>query len=105
MRIYVCGPVTGMPDRNSEAFNAATGALVGAGYKVVNPLCLVPPDMENAKAMRRLIPELCACDGMCTLDGVSRSAGANVEMAVATACGMPVEPLSWWVRDLGSAER
>lgn len=104
MRIYISGPVSGMPDRNETAFGAVASALANAGYRVVNPLNLVPPGMEGAKAMRRLVPELCACDGVCTLDGWEVSGGACVEVAVARACGLQVGNLEYWIVSLGGGE-
>ena len=104
MMVYIAGPVTGIPERNADAFNAAMAALVDAGYRVVNPLHLVPPGMNSAKAMRRLVPELCACDGVCLLDGWETSAGSCVEVAVARACGMPVGDLDYWIVSLGGGE-
>ena len=104
MRIYIAGPVTGIPERNGAAFDAAMRALVDAGYRVTNPLHLVPPGMESAKAMKRLVPELCACDGVCLLDGWETSAGSCVEVAVARACGMPVGDLDYWIVSLGGGE-
>ena len=104
MRIYIAGPVTGVPERNGAAFDAAMRALVDAGYRVVNPLHLVPPGMESAKAMRRLLPELCACGGVCLLEGWEMSAGACVEVAVARACGMPVGDLDYWIVSMGGGK-
>ena len=101
MRIYIAGPVTGIPERNGAAFDAAMRELVDAGYRVTNPLHLVPPGMESAKAMRRLIPELCARDGVCLLDGWESSAGACVEVAVARACGLEIGDLEYWIVSLG----
>ena len=101
MKIYIAGPVTGIPERNSHVFGSVSDALTSAGYKVVNPLRLVPPDMDSHSAMKRLIPELCACDGVCLLDGWETSAGACVEVAVARACGMPVGDLDYWIVNLG----
>ncbi len=104
MRIYIAGPVTGIPERNGTAFSSAMMALVDAGYRVTNPLHLVPPGMESAKAMRRLVPELCACDGVCLLDGWEKSEGACVEVAVARACGLEVGYLNHWIADLGGGK-
>lgn len=37
MRIYICGPMTGLPEHNCPTFAAATNALVDAGYDVSSP--------------------------------------------------------------------
>ena len=103
-KIYIAGPVTGIPERNSRVFGSVSDALTSAGYKVVNPLRLVPPDMDSAKAMRRLVPELCACDGGCLRDGWEASEGACVEVTVARACGMSVGDLDYWIVSLGGGK-
>lgn len=103
-KIYIAGPVTGIPERNSHVFCSVSDALTSAGYKVVNPLRLVPPDMDRNSVMKRLIPELCACDGVCHLDGWETSAGACVEVAVARACGLEIGNLEYWIVSLGGGE-
>lgn len=37
MRIYISGPMTGMPDSNISAFNAAAERLRAEGHFVINP--------------------------------------------------------------------
>ena len=42
MRIYISGPMTGMPDSNISAFNAAAERLRAEGHFVINPHDLTP---------------------------------------------------------------
>lgn len=37
MRIYISGPMTGLPDSNISAFNAAAERLLAEGHFVINP--------------------------------------------------------------------
>ena len=37
MRVYIAGPMTGLPDYNFPAFNAAAAAWRAAGWDVLNP--------------------------------------------------------------------
>lgn len=37
MRIYLSGPMTGLPDLNRPAFDAATARLTAQGHFVINP--------------------------------------------------------------------
>lgn len=37
MKVYIAGPMTGLPNHNFEAFNAAAEAWRQAGWEVVNP--------------------------------------------------------------------
>lgn len=39
-RLYLCGPITGMPNYNRDAFNDAESALRSAGFDVFNPVHL-----------------------------------------------------------------
>lgn len=42
MRLYVSGPMTGLPEHNYPTFAAATNALVDVGYDVSSPRGLIP---------------------------------------------------------------
>lgn len=37
-KLYLCGPITGIPNHNRDAFDGAAAALRGAGFEVFNPL-------------------------------------------------------------------
>ena len=40
MKVYLSGPMTGYPNHNREAFDAAEAAIVKMGHKAVNPATL-----------------------------------------------------------------
>src|SRR5579884_3312460 len=92
-RVYIAGPMTGLPDYNFPAFHAAAKVLRDEGYDVVNPAEIA---MEGDCAtwydcMRRDIPELLKCDGVFVLPGWAESKGARLEVLIAVKLGM-------WVR-------
>lgn len=89
LRIYVAGPMTGLPDLNFPAFARATARLRAAGHTVVSP-AEVNPDhsMPWAECMRRDIIELCTCEAIAVLPGWENSRGAKLEVQIAVALGM-----------------
>lgn len=96
MKIYVAGPMSGLPDYNRPAFDAAAKRIRAAGYDVFNPAQAdrEDPDATDDKPrswfLRRDIPELCRCDAIAVLPGWQESVGARLEVAVAEALDMPV---------------
>ena len=57
MRIYVSGPMTGMPDNNIHAFRAAAERLRSQGHFVINPHDFTPmfgSDEEIEKSFKNL---------------------------------------------------
>lgn len=95
-KVYISGPISGIPGGNREAFLAAELVLQASGYDVVNPQKLVPRMLgeENeedwAGCMRLAIRLLLDCDQIYLLDGWFRSRGAQVEHGVAVALGMHI---------------
>lgn len=90
-RIYLAGPMTGLPDFNYPAFHAEAARLRALGYDVANP-AENPPSACGTWAgyMRLAIPLLCRCDAICLLPGWASSRGASIEHALAVHLGMAV---------------
>lgn len=104
MRIYVSGPVSGMPDRNLGAFEEAAGSLRRAlGCEVSIPHDVVPADAEWGEAMRLLLAEMLRCDGVAFLPGWRRSRGSVLERDVALAVEIPTGTVVWWEATGGRA--
>jgi len=112
MHLYITGPMTGIPQFNIPAFDAAAAALRSQGYDVTNPA-----EEEDTPAVRAaglasttgnladLIPtgetwgDLLArdvkivadrVDGIVLLPGWEKSRGARLEAFVAVQCRKPV---------------
>lgn len=106
LRLYLAGPMTGLPDFNRPAFHAAAAALRAAGYEVVNPAELdesepiTDPDGPGAweRYMRRDIPHLCKCDAVALLPGWTESQGAQLESLIAHGLGMRQWSAVMWSR-------
>lgn len=90
-RIYVAGPMTGLPDFNFPAFHAAADRLRSLGHHVENPADHgVIDGHEWADYMRMDIGQLVTCDAIFLLPGWEKSKGATLERHIAQALGMPV---------------
>jgi nucleoside 2-deoxyribosyltransferase len=103
MILYVAGPMTGLPEFNYPAFNAAARMLAGFGYDVLNP---VDAEQHNPTPgtpqawdwyMRHALRMVLQADGIALLTGWENSRGAAVEVFVAHALGIDALPLEDWV--------
>lgn len=85
MKIYVSGPMTGLPKNNVPAFNRAAKKLRSLGYAVINPAELDKdePCMMWEDCLRRDIKWLMTCDVVVNLPGWEKSRGANLENYIA----------------------
>lgn len=98
MKVYVAGPMTGLPDSNLPAFEAAAAELTEAGFDVVNPGRRgVRPDFTWEHYMREALRDLLDCDGVAVLNGWAGSRGVALETHVAGQLGMPVLTLATWL--------
>lgn len=98
MKIYVIGPVTGLPDRNVEAFQYAAVRLTRAGYEVEIPHYRIPKEYGWAQAMLTSVRNMLACDGVALLEGWEHSQGACIERGVCLDIGVPhVKTVEEWV--------
>ena len=99
MRLYVSGPVTGMPELNRPAFERAASQLHRALECAVEiPHDTVPSDADWQTAMRLSVSAMVRCDGVAMLPGWQSSAGARLEQAVAVAVGMECHTVAGWLR-------
>lgn len=89
MKVYVSGPMTGYPDENFPAFNAAAALLETQGYVVENPAAKgIVDGWEWSDYLRFDIRILTECDAIFTLPGWEASRGATLEKHVADALGL-----------------
>jgi len=91
-RIYVAGPMTGLPDLNFPAFNAQVERLRAEGWDVVSPVeinCGLDHEGWNA-CLRRDLAALVTCDALWLLPGHHSSRGATLELHVARELGLEI---------------
>lgn len=100
MRVYVAGPMTGLPEYNLPAFAAAALDLAALGFNAVNPGHRgVIPGYTWQDYMRDGIRLLLTCDAVAVLPDWETSSGATLEVHIARALTMPVRPVSEWIAD------
>lgn len=97
MKLYIAGPMTGLPEWNYPAFEAARETLVAAGFDVLCPTGADPGERPWPWYMRRAIAQLVEADGVAVLPDAACSRGALVECQVARALEMPIMPVDHWV--------
>ena len=84
MTVYISGPMTGIPEYNRAAFDAAYWHLAQSGYQPVNPWSLGEVNgWGHFDYMRRDIAALAPCGAIHMLPGWWRSRGARKEWLVA----------------------
>ncbi|MDA3922743.1 MAG: DUF4406 domain-containing protein [Salinisphaera sp.] len=89
-RVYLAGPMSGLPETNYPAFNAEARRLRQLGYHVENPADT--PDQETwADYMRHALAKLVTCDMIALLPGYETSRGATIEHQIARDLGMPAQ--------------
>lgn len=83
MRVYISGPITGVPDGNKAAFKAAAVELEARGHDVVNPAELEVPGWTWKDYLHHDLKILLKCDAIHMLPGWIKSKGARFEYMVA----------------------
>lgn len=100
MRLYLAGPMRGIPLFNFPAFEAAALSLRLRGHTVWSPAEHdieqdgFDPAKDEAQPlsyyMERDLPEVCKCDALAMLPGWEKSKGATLEVMVGRKLGKPI---------------
>jgi hypothetical protein len=107
MKIFISGPMRGVPHYGFPAFDEAKAAFEAVGFEVVTPADLdraigfdamtLPADTDwNAEAgfdvkaaMKRNIDALLDCGGVVFLAGAHGSLGCMLELDISDRCKIP----------------
>lgn len=90
-RIYIAGPMTGMPELNFPAFRATAATLRGMGIDAVNPAEInADPSAAWTDCLRKDIAQLLTCEAILLLPGWEESRRARLELHVAKKLGMAI---------------
>ncbi|ACC71080.1 DUF4406 domain-containing protein [Paraburkholderia phymatum] len=91
MKLYLSGPMTGLPDLNKPAFHAEAARLEALGFEVENPALVdLGPFATWLDYMRVDIKLAVDCDGIAMLPGWEQSRGAPIERNLLRDLGLPV---------------
>lgn len=107
LKIYVSGPISGIPEANRNEFEDAASLVREAGADALIPHHISPghsgvcvPDGRYERSghtyachMRADVLAMLGCDGVVMLPGWEQSHGARLEHQVAAVCGLPVHYL------------
>lgn len=96
-KIYIAGPMSGIPNNNRDAFNAAANRLAAKGWQPVNPvdveriLPCIDDDgqcdvVELARLMQVLRHIVAMCDALYLLNGFENSNGVRIELTAFAEC-------------------
>ena len=102
-RLYIAGPITGLPNLNNRpAFAAATVRLLAAGFAVESPTEGGQVDgWQWADYLRRDLGQLLTCDGVALLPGWEFPWRACIEAELAGELDMPVRSVRDWIELAG----
>ena len=99
-KVYIAGPMRGLPDFNYPRFNACAATLREIGWHVVNPAeigaAYGTPEQINADpallaaVVAAELHALETCDAVFLMYGWENSVGARKELAAALAYGLKI---------------
>lgn len=92
MRVYIAGPMTGLPNLNYDTFNEAARTLGKMGHEVYNPASTFNGaylDLPYDIWLREAIRLVSMVNGMVLLPGWHMSRGALTEIHIGLSLGMP----------------
>ena len=96
MKLYLSGPMTGLPDYNFPAFEQARDRIRMMGHEVICPAEAGQVEgWEWRDYMKRDILMMLEADSLVVLPGWEDSRGARLEVHLASALGMTVYDLDF----------
>jgi hypothetical protein len=90
VKVYLAGPMTGLPGYNYPAFRAAAGRWRNAGYRVECPAENFDGDLTRPyhEYIRAALVQVLASDAIALLPGWERSRGARIEVRMGVALAL-----------------
>lgn len=99
-KLYIAGPMSGLPDYNYPAFIQAARDLRACGYKVFCPAQNgLPANAPWQQHMRVDLMQLMQCEAVATLPGWEVSRGARLETMIARELGMRIQSVEQWLQE------
>lgn len=94
VKVYISGPMTGLPNYNRDAFAEAEKWCVKNGMSPFNPGWLAFEEdtaFTYEEILQIDLAALANCEAILMLPGYEKSNGAKVELEMATRLGLKVE--------------
>lgn len=93
-RIYISGPMSGLPNNNYPRFNRAAVRLRNLRWEVVNPVAVKVPDGTDWLGyMAANLETMRGCTALCLIPGWQDSFGARMELLAAQKLEMDIYDL------------
>jgi len=100
MRVYLSGPMSGLPKHNYPAFMLWAKRLRKAGYQVVNPAELDDgTPLSWVQCLKRDITKLLNCTGVATMPGWTKSKGASLEVHISKELDYSVHSAEHFIKN------
>lgn len=91
MKLYIAGPMSGLPEFNYPEFHRVARNLRRSGFEVLSPAENdFPTGTSWETYMKDGINKMMQADGVAMLGGWNKSRGATVEYNLALELGLPV---------------
>ena len=102
MKIYIAGPMTGLPEFNYPAFDEAEAVLRAAGHEVLNPTSIEQHNDTGETQpwewyMRHALRMVTEAQGIAMLPKWWFSRGATLEHDVAVRLGLDCRYVDGWL--------
>lgn len=104
MRVFLCGPMSGLREWNYPAFLRKAAELRALGYEVLSPAENFPDPVKApdwADCLRASIGQLIQADAVYLLGGWRESRGARIERHLAYDLELPL--YGWGCKELDNA--
>ncbi|HCM1844671.1 TPA: DUF4406 domain-containing protein [Salmonella enterica subsp. diarizonae serovar 16:z10:e,n,x,z15] len=88
MKIYIAGPMSGLPNFNRDRFNEVSRLVVESGNTPLNP-AILPDGLPERDYMAVGIAMLQCADAIYLIEGWEKSKGARAEKALADKLNIP----------------
>lgn len=94
-RIYISGPMSGIPRLNFPMFNRTAVRLRNMRWEVINPVEINPDETANwLDCIAADLRAMEGCTAICMLPGWEASFGARIEHLVAQKLGLEIFELA-----------
>ena len=91
MKVYLAGPMRGLPNLNFEAFTKAAEQLRNQGHEVYNPAAANLDGLPLKQIMAHVLWWLChEAEAVAFLPGWRKSGGARIEFLIAKYLGYTI---------------